>query len=52
LEVKVALCEAHLQIAGSKVQGNQTARSDILHKKRKTTLFMQSGFIYIIFISF
>jgi len=47
LEVRVALCEAHLQTAGSKVQGNQTARSDILHKRRKTTLLNQSGFISI-----
>jgi len=47
LEVKVTLCEAHLQIAGSKVEGRQTARSDILHKKRKTTLFNQSGFLSI-----
>ena len=29
LEVKFQLCGAHLQYAGSKVTGNQTAQSDI-----------------------
>lgn len=37
LEVKVTLCEAHLQLAGSKVKGAQTAQSDISYIS-KTTL--------------
>ena len=29
LEVRLSLCGAHLQLAGSKVMGKQTAQSDI-----------------------